>query len=179
MNIIDIIISIPIGLGILFGLFKGLIKEFISLAAILIGIYGAKFLAPTLSSVLIKLFNSHYTIIVPLSHLIIFLLIIGTLMLLAHVFDRIISAIALGGLNRMLGGLFGGLKYALLISFLINIIDIVDSQFHIIERETKETSYIYGSMLALGPVIWYEIQQFEIFDNNNPGKDADGDHPSD
>jgi membrane protein required for colicin V production len=178
MNIIDIVILIPIGLGFIFGLFKGLIKELMSLAAIIIGIYGAKFFAPALASVLIKLFNSHNSVIIPVAHLTVFLLIVGILMLLAHVFDKIISSISLGGLNRILGGVFGGLKYALLISFLINIVDIVDRQFHVIEKETKETSFIYGPMLAFGPVIWDEIQQLDIFDKNNQEKNAGGDHSS-
>ena len=41
MNTLDLVILIPIAVGFVFGLFKGLIKELTSLAAIFLGIYAA------------------------------------------------------------------------------------------------------------------------------------------
>lgn len=54
MNSLDIFILIPIAIGFVFGLFKGLVKELTSLAAIFLGIYFSKILSPWLSQILVK-----------------------------------------------------------------------------------------------------------------------------
>lgn len=173
MNLIDIIILTPIGIGFVFGLFKGLIKELTSLAAIIIGIYGSKLFAPVFGNFLLKFFKLNNSLIIPLSYLIVFLLIVGILMLLAHIFDKVISSISLGGLNRVLGGFFGALKYALIISFLINIVDVLDQQFSFISEESKETSITYTPIMVFGPVIWDEVQKLDFFENNNKRTEKD------
>jgi len=53
MNSIDIFLLTPIAIGFVFGIFKGLIKELASLAAIVLGIFGSKALAPSFSKFLI------------------------------------------------------------------------------------------------------------------------------
>ena len=57
MNSLDLFILIPIIAGFTFGLFKGLVKELTSLAAVVLGIYGAKFFSPWLVAVLVKSFD--------------------------------------------------------------------------------------------------------------------------
>ena len=57
MNKLDLLILLPMAVGFVFGIFKGLIKEVTSFAAILLGIYGAKLLAPVASSILVGTFH--------------------------------------------------------------------------------------------------------------------------
>ncbi len=65
---------------------------------------------------------------------------------------------SLGGLNKLLGGFFGGLKYALIVSVLLNVFDAIDSKFPIVEPETKSNSFGYKPMLKLAPALWDEAQ---------------------
>jgi len=159
MNSLDLLILIPIAIGFVFGLFKGLIKELTSLAAIVFGIYGAKILSPSVSEVLVKSFDFSSKTAKPLAYLILFVTIALILLILANMLDKISSSLSLGGLNKLLGGFFGGLKYALIVSVLLNVFDSLDSRFAITKVQTKEQSIAYKPLLKLGPAIWNETKK--------------------
>jgi len=154
MNSLDLFLLIPIAMGFVFGLFKGLIKELTSLAAIVLGIYGAKLLAPAVSGFLITKFDFSSKTAIPLAYLLLFIAIGIALLLLARMLDKLFDSMSLGGLNKLLGGIFGGLKYALIISVLLNVFDALDSRFNILETETKDNSIAYHPLIKLGPTLW-------------------------
>ncbi len=159
MNSLDLFLLIPIALGFIFGLFKGLVKELASLAAIVLGIYAAKFLAPTVSDLLVKSFDFSPKTALPLSYLFIFISIAVVLLVLSKMLDKVLDSISLGGFNKFLGGIFGALKYALIISVLLNVFDAVDSRFLIMKNETKENSIAYKPLMKLGPVLWDKAKE--------------------
>ncbi|MHB9142751.1 MAG: CvpA family protein [Paludibacter sp.] len=159
MNSLDLILLIPIALGFVFGLFKGLIRELASLAAIVLGIYGAKLLTPMVSDFLTSKFDFSSKTSQPIAFLLIFLVIGIGLLFLAKILDKIFEAMYLGGLNKLLGGLFGGLKFALIVSVLLNVFNALDSRFSILSAETKENSIGYKPLMKLGPTLWDEVKQ--------------------
>jgi membrane protein required for colicin V production len=158
MNSLDLFLLIPITLGFIFGLFKGLIKELISLVAIILGIYGAKLFAPFVSDILINKFSFSPTTAHPTAYIILFIAIGIGLLLAANAIDKIFSSLSLGGLNKLLGGIFGGLKYALIVSVLLNVFDALDSRFNIIKHQTKENSIAYKPLMKFGPILWEETK---------------------
>jgi len=161
MNTLDLLIIIPITLGFVFGLFKGLIKELTSLVAIVLGIYGAKLLAPSVSGILIHTFHFSTKTALPVSYLLLFLAIALGLLFIANMLDKVFESLALGGLNKFLGGLFGALKYALIVSVLLNVFDALDSRFPIINMKTKAQSICYKPILKFGPELWEEARKKE------------------
>src|ERR1035437_1824837 len=154
MNSLDLLLLIPITLGFIFSLFKGLIKELTSLAAIVLGIYGAKLFAPFVSEILITKFDFSPTTAHPIAYIILFIAIGVGLLLAANALDKIFSSLSLGGLNKLLGGILGGLKYALIVSILLNVFDALDSRFSIIKHQTKESSIGYKPLMKFGPTLW-------------------------
>jgi membrane protein required for colicin V production len=166
MNTLDLIILIPIVLGFIFGLFKGLIKELASLAAIVLGIYGAKLFAPATSEFLIhKLAFSPKTAL-PISYLILFIAIAIILLIIAKSLDKLFDSIALGGLNKLFGGIFAALKYALIVSILLNIFDALDSKLPIMKSKTKAESIGYKPILKLAPALWEKTKKEKVLDFN-------------
>ncbi len=159
MNTLDFYLIIPIAIGFVFGLFKGLIKELTSLVAIVLGIYGAKLMAPFASNILIHTFAVSPKTARPMAYFILFVLIGIGMLLLAKMLNKIFESMSLGGLNKLLGGIFGGLKWALIISVLLNIFDAIDSRFSILHLETKEKSIGYKPILKFAPVLWEEANQ--------------------
>jgi len=159
MNILDLFIIAPIFLGFVFGLFKGLIKELMSLAAIVLGIFGARFFEPQLSKLLLTWFDMQQGMAQAASYLLLFIAIAILLLFVANMLDKLFSAIALGGLNKFLGGLFGALKFALIVSVLLNVFEIFDSRFGFVKKETKEESLAYENMIKFGPDIWDEAKE--------------------
>ena len=162
MNSLDLFIFIPIALGFVFGLFKGLVKELASLASIVLGIYGAKLLAPLVSSILVQTFEFSPKTAQPLSYLFVFVAIVIGLLMLAKMLDKVFDTMSLGGLNKLFGGVFGALKYAIIMSVLLNVFDAIDSRFSILKAETKENSTGYKPLMKLAPVLWEEAKK-------NPG----------
>jgi membrane protein required for colicin V production len=65
----------------------------------------------------------------PFAYILLFIAITLAMLLLARVLSNIFDAMALGGVNKFLGGVFGGLKIALIISILLNVFNAVDNQF--------------------------------------------------
>jgi membrane protein required for colicin V production len=125
MNSLDLFILIPIIAGFTFGLFKGLVKELTSLAAVVLGIYGAKFFSPWLVNVLVKSFDFSVKTAQPTAYFLLFIVIVVGLLFLSRIVDKVFESMSLGGLNKFFGGLFGALKYALILSVLINVFNVV------------------------------------------------------
>ena len=156
MNSLDIYLLFPIIIGFIFGLFKGLIKELTSLVAIVLGIYGAKLFAPLVASILINSFGFSPTTAHPLAYIILFIAIGIGLLFLAKTLHKIFNSLSLGGLNKLMGGLFGALKYALIVSVLLNVFDALDSRFLLMKQQTKENSIGYKPLMNFGPKLWEE-----------------------
>jgi len=159
MNSLDLFLLLPIVLGLIFGLFKGLIKELTSLAAIVLGIFGAKLFAPAFSEILINKFDFSNKTATPIAYLGLFIAIGIGLLLLAKMLDKIFESMSLGGLNKLFGGIFGGLKYALILSVLLNVFNALDNGFHILTVKAKENSIIYIPLMKLGPTLWDEAKK--------------------
>ena len=154
MNSIDIFLLTPIAIGFVFGIFKGLIKELASLLAIVLGIFGSKLLAPAFSKFLINSLEFSASTAMPFAYLVLFVGIVIALLLLANLLDKFFKSIALGGLNKLGGGLFGGLKWALIVSVLLTVFEAVDSRFFILNQEKKAHSLTYKPLLNFGPTLW-------------------------
>lgn len=165
MNTLDLIILFPIILGFIFGLFKGLIKELASLAAIVLGIYGARAFAPSVSDFFVHTLAFSSKTALPLAYLFLFILIATILIILAKMLDKFFDSIALGGLNKFIGGLFAAFKYALVVSVLLNIFEAVDSRFPLIKTKSKTESVAYQPALALAPKLWEKGKEAGVFEN--------------
>ncbi|MDR1585272.1 MAG: CvpA family protein [Prevotellaceae bacterium] len=162
MNSLDIFILIPIAAGFIFGLFRGLVKEVASLAAIILGIYGAKQFSPLAADWLMNSFNISAKVAVPLAYLLLFVAFAAALLILAHWVDKLFSAMALGGLNKLFGGLFGALKFALIVSVLLNVFEAFDSRFSFFDKEAKEKSIGYKPVIKLAPLLWHETLKYDV-----------------
>ena len=159
MHTLDLYLLIPIVFGFVFGLFKGLVKELASLAAIVLGIYGAKLFAPAVSGFLVHKFDFSIRTAQPVSYLLVFVVIALGLLMLASMLDKLFDSMALGGLNKFLGGLFGALKYALLVSVFLNLVNALDSHYSFIKEKSRQESFAYKPLLKLGPALWDETKK--------------------
>ncbi len=167
MNSLDLFILVPVAIGFVVGIFKGLIKELISLAAIVLGIYGAKFLSPWFAGILEKALSVSYKIAQPIAFLLLFIVIAVGMLLVAHLLDKLFNAISLDGLNKLMGGVFGALKYALIVSVLLNVFDVLHTKFGIVSNETVQNSVTYKPMLKLAPQLWEEAKKHKSDSDKN------------
>ena len=143
MQIIDIIISTLLVVGLLMGLVKGLVKQVASLAGLVCGLLVGRAFYMPVGGFFVKIFK----LSVEASHITAFVLILILVPLLfslvGWLLSKLLSAISLGWINRLLGGLVGVLKFALLAGVIITGIEIFDQRDSLIAEEQKEASVLY------------------------------------
>lgn len=158
MNTLDFIIIIPILYGLVRGFFRGLVGELTAIVAIVIAIICAKLYAPAFSIWLLRYIVLGVAVAEILAYIIIFLGIALVLNLLGGLIKKVISAISLGWLNRLLGAIFGTLKWALIISVVLNGVAMLNDVLHFISPELQEHSLTYNPIKSIASVAWDEVQ---------------------
>ena len=154
MSIIDIVLAALILFGFIRGLFKGLFVEIASLLALVLGIYGAihfsYFAAGFLES---KVDWSEKTINI-VAFAITFVIIVLAISLAGKALTKLADFAALGLLNKLLGGAFGALKIALILSILLIVFNKLNKTLPFIEKEDLEESVLYEPVKSLAPMIF-------------------------
>ena len=153
MAVIDIVFFTLIGFGVIKGLFKGFFVEVASIAALLIGSYGAVHFSNYAYSALIGFLDWSKRNINILSFIITFLIIVLSIMLIGKAMTKLVNVMSLGIINRILGGVFGGLKISLLISVLILVLNNFSILRLIVTEEDLKKSITYNHVKAIAPSI--------------------------
>ena len=143
MQTIDIIIAALLLIGLISGLRDGLVKQIATLAGLIGGLLlGRAFYMPVgewLVDVLGFSLEAAYV-----TAFILILIVVPLLFsLVGWLVSKILSAICLGWINRLLGGLVGVLKFALLVGVIITGFEFFDQRDSLIAEEKKEASVLY------------------------------------
>lgn len=149
MSVIDIVIILPVIWGLYRGFTKGLIVEVASLIALLAGVWGAMKFYKFTENIIENNIDGFEKYLPIIAFAITFIGIVIGIHLLAKIIDKLVKAVALGIVNRIAGAVFGGLKFLLIISALLVIIDKTDNQMHFIEDKTKNESILYKPVLSV------------------------------
>lgn len=159
MNSFDLFILLPIGTGLMFGFFKGFVKEVVSLTAVIGGIFFAELFSSRFTPYVAEVFNLSDKMGKTASYVGLFLGFILMALMLSKVAEKIFRGLKLGWLNSLLGGLLGALKIAIVISVIVNVYDALDSKFNFAKQEKKEASMAYYPIMKLAPALWQEAKK--------------------
>ncbi len=143
MQTIDIIIAVLLALGLISGMHDGAVKQIAGLAGLIGGLLlGRAFYLPVGEWLVSTLDLS-----VEVAYVTAFILILIVVPLLFSVVgwlvSKLLSIICLGWVNRLMGGLVGVLKCALLVGVVITGIEFFDQHDSLIAAEKKEASVLY------------------------------------
>lgn len=107
----DLVVLICTSLLIAKGMWKGFIKEIAGIIAVLLAVV----LSFSLHDKAVVLLSNwlHYTYLSSATYVVLFVGVYLLVKLIGGFIDNILKSIMLGGVNKILGGLFGGLKSAL------------------------------------------------------------------
>ena len=143
MQIIDIIISALLVVGLIMGLVKGLVKQVASLSGLVCGLLVGRAFYMPVGGFFVKIFK----LSVEASHITAFILILILVPLIfslvGWLLSKLLSAISLGWVNRLLGGIVGVLKFALLAGIIITGIEFFDKRDILLPEDQKEDSVLY------------------------------------
>ncbi len=141
MNLLDVIFVVIIGFSAIYGLFKGLVKEVVSLLAVIIGLVGASRLYGGVSPLLVNLGLGEQVGKI-LSFFILFVIISILIVLVGRLIHKLVHAIFLGWLNRLGGIGFGLLRGIITSAIIIMILTITLSEKAPILTQSKLTPHI-------------------------------------
>lgn len=162
MNYFDIIIIIPLIWGAYKGFKKGIIIEIASFIALGLGIWGGMKFSSISAKYLSEAFDIAENIMPLISFAATFIIIVIVVFTLAKMFQKIISMVALGFINKAAGALFGMLKFSLIMSVIINITNILNEQVNFIEPEMKNSSVLYEPMGKVAQIIIPGLKDISI-----------------
>lgn len=153
MNYLDIILCIPLAWGLYKGFTKGLIVEAAAFIAFGLGVWGALHFSEYTAAVLKEKLNWHSQYLTIISFAITFLAIVILIYFIAKLISKLAEGMALGPINKIGGALFGALKFALVMSVIIFMIDAVENSYPMIDFKTKEGSLLYKPVGKIAPML--------------------------
>lgn len=162
MNYIDIILVILLLLAAINGFRKGLIAEIASLAALILGIWGAIKFSYVTSEFLIENFDLKTDYLNIISFVVTFIVIVILVHIVGNVVNKLVDTVMLGFVNKLAGLVFGILRSALILSILLVVFNKIDEDMEILSPETKENSRMYEPIRSFAPTIFPFIDNWEI-----------------
>lgn len=154
MNTVDIVIAVILLFGLVKGFIKGLFIEITSLVGLVLGIYGAIHFSYFLSDILKSSVSWDASMIQVVSFAGTFLVILLALVFLGKVLTKIAETASLGFFNKILGAVFGVLKYALILSIVLLVYDQINSSLKFINKKKANDSVLYEPVKNVAPAIF-------------------------
>ena len=146
MEVIDIIIFVLIGIGVIQGLMKGSIKQLAQIVGFVAGLLLARGLFGTVAEQLAPALGTSITIAQILSFILIWVAVPIGCSLVASVLTKALDVINLGWLNRLAGAMLGAVKVMLLVGLGIYVLEYIDPKSEMISQTTKDASVLYSPM---------------------------------
>jgi len=166
MNVLDIIFIIPTIWLAYEGFKNGLIIELSTFFALLLGIYASLYFSDITAEFLKNAFDFKTKYLGYMSFALTFLLVVIAVNLFGKLISKLIDMAALGFVNKSGGGVFGILKAAIFLSFIIFFIEKVDKKKVIISEDLKQESLLYPYIQPFAPEVIKIYEDFDFTDVN-------------
>jgi len=172
MNYIDIIIGLLLLFSAISGFRKGLVAELASLAALILGIWGAIEFSYITTDFLTENFNFETEYLNIISFIITFIVIVILVHIVGSAVNKFIEAAMLGFINKLAGLAFGILRSALILSIILIVFEKIDEDVEILSQEAKAKSQLYEPVRNFAPSlfpfinIWDESEKTNKKDEN-------------
>ena len=166
MPIIDILIAVAISISVIVGIFRGFVKEAISMAALLFAIWAALYFGPEVGDVS-ETWLSSEEMQMWFGRILVFIVILSLGGLIGWGISKLVRLSVLSGLDRFFGSLFGALRGVLLAALFI-----VGGQFAGFDNDDWWTN---SKLIPQLEVVadWIKVMAPQGFDLITPDGNAD------
>ncbi len=154
MNYIDIILGLLLVFSAISGFRKGLVAELASLAALILGIWGAIEFSYITSDFLTENFNLETEYLNIISFVVTFIVIVILVHIVGSAVNKFIETAMLGFINKLAGLAFGILRSALILSIILVVFDKIDEDVEILSKEAKAESRLYEPIRNFAPSLF-------------------------
>jgi membrane protein required for colicin V production len=138
------------------------VLEIASFLALGLGVWGGLKFSYLSAEYLSKLFNISEKLMPLISFSVVFIIIVIAVFLLAKLLQSVLKKAALGLVNRLLGLVFGVLKFAFILSIILNLINVFNKEVEFITPEKKEASLLYSPIEKLSQLLIPGIKDLKI-----------------
>lgn len=174
MNYIDIVIGGLLVYGIVRGFMKGLFIEIASIIALVVGIYGAIHFSYYIGDFLEQKVDWDQRYVSLVAFALTFMIILIAVSLIGKLLTKIANFAALGFINKLFGGAFGGLKIAIILGAILVFVDRGNQTFRLINQETLDNSITYNRVKDIGNYVFaWVIREDPNLNNLNINFDRD------
>lgn len=151
MNWLDIILVCLAGIGLVKGLFDGIIKQAVSLIAVIAAIYFYAKAGLWLQGYIAELHWFSESTLTLVGHIAGFIFVLAIVLLVGELVHRLIAATPLSLLNHLGGGILGLAIILIFTSLIINIIHAIDPSSVFIPAKIKQASFLYEPIKRIVP----------------------------
>ena len=136
------------------GYTRGFILQAAMLAALILGIYGAIKFSGFTAIFISKQFNLNSDYLPIIAFAVTFVGIVVGIHFLAKISEKLLKAISLNFINRLLGILFNTVKYAFIISATLVVINGINRRTHFLPEQKLRESKLYLPLSRLAPLLF-------------------------
>ena len=170
MEIIDIIIAILLVIGLISGLRDGLVKQVAALVGLIAGLLIGKALYVPVGDWLMNALSLSDKVAYLTAFILILIIVPLLFSLVGWLVSKILHAICLGWLNRLLGGLIGVIKFAIFAGVIITAIELFDRTDTLISEEKKSASIFYYPLYRSSNIFFDTIKEELLDEMGNKDK---------
>ena len=146
LNWLDVVIICLGIVGLVKGLFDGIIRQVVALVAMVLGIYLSTGVARWVKGYLTQFDWVSEQLVYPVSYFLGFVLIVGVILLAGRILHHMVKVTPLGIFNHILGGFLGLLLMVFFMSFLFIVIERFDKTSLVLPIEVKVESHLYDDI---------------------------------
>lgn len=154
MSTFDIILAALLLFGFVRGLFKGLFVEIASLVGLIGGVYGAIHFSFYVGDFLNQKLDWDQQYITYTAFALTFIGIVVAVSLAGKLLTKIANFAALGILNKILGGIFGMLKIALIISVVLSFFMKINNAIPFVSKKQMDEAILIKPISNIAPLLF-------------------------
>ena len=171
MNIVDIVLGAILLLSAFQGFKKGLFVALAGLVGLIAGLYGAIHFSYYAADYLAERTSWGEQTINLAAFAITFVIIIILISITGKILTKIADFAMLGIINKLAGGVFEVLKYALIISVVLMFLDNANRKIGVVSEEALAESVLYTPIKSIAPAVLPQIiqkaKEHDIYDFEN------------
>lgn len=165
MTSIDIFVLAVLVVGLITGACRGFIRQTCAVVGLVAGLLVARALYTVVGEELASQTGTSVTLAQTISFVVIWALIPGVLMLAGSMLTKALDAIALGGINRLLGACMGVVLHLLILGLLVKVVEYADPANRFLSHSAKQASLFYYPLNELAEMFFPVIR--EIYEHAN------------
>ncbi len=158
LGITDFIILVIIVASAIYGAFKGIISQIVSIISLFLGVWCSFRFSNLIASYIKGLFEIGETAVYIVSFIAILVIVIILGNFLGKGIEKIVQFSMLGWLNRLLGVLFCAIKSVVILSIIVYVINYINKTWNLIPDSIFSDSYFYPHLTNLSEKIFPYMQ---------------------